>query len=64
MMQMERITLPGFYKKVIPLTQEERKEIARLPISDEYYKQTTGVTELWGEKEYSAVERISCQTYP
>lgn len=52
------ITLPGFYDKVIPLSDEERKEIARLPITDDYYKETTGVTELWGEKEFSAVERI------
>jgi acetylornithine deacetylase/succinyl-diaminopimelate desuccinylase-like protein len=56
-----RITLPGFYNKVVPLSAEERKEIARLPITDEYYKQTTGVTELWGEKEYSAVERIGAR---
>lgn len=52
------ITLPGFYDKVIPLTDEERKEIARLPITDDYYKENTGVKELWGEKEFSAVERI------
>ncbi len=53
------ITLPGFYEKVLPLSDEERKEFARLPISDDYYKQTAGVPELWGEKEFSAVERIS-----
>jgi len=53
-----RITLPGFYDKVIPLSDEERKEIARLPISDDYYKQTAGVEELWGEEGYSVVERV------
>jgi acetylornithine deacetylase/succinyl-diaminopimelate desuccinylase-like protein len=53
-----RITLPGFYDKVLPLSKEERDEIARLPITDEFYKQTTGVKELWGEEGYSSVERI------
>lgn len=55
------ITLPGFYDKVIPLSDEERKEFARLPITDEYYKETAGVKELWGEKEFSVVERIGAR---
>ncbi len=53
-----RVTLPGFYDKVLPLSDGERKEIARLPISDEYYKQNAGVDELWGEDGYSVVERV------
>ena len=53
-----RVTLPGFYDKVLPLSDEERKEIARLPISDEYYKQNAGVEELWGEDGYTVVERV------
>ena len=53
-----RVTLPGFYDKVLPLSEEERKEIARLPISDEYYKQNAGVDELWGEDGYTVVERV------
>ncbi len=53
-----RVTLPGFYDKVLSLSEEERKEIARLPISDEYYKQNAGVEELWGEEGYTVVERV------
>jgi acetylornithine deacetylase/succinyl-diaminopimelate desuccinylase-like protein len=56
-----RVTLPGFYDRIIALSPEERKEIARLPLTDEFYKQTAGVSELWGEKEYTAVERIGAR---
>ncbi|GAP22953.1 dipeptidase [Leptolinea tardivitalis] len=53
-----KITLPGFYDKVITLTSNERAEIARLPINDQYYQEAAGVPELWGEEGYTAVERI------
>lgn len=56
-----KVTLPGFYDKVVALSDKERKEFARLPITDEFYKKTTGVSELWGEKEYSANERIGAR---
>jgi len=56
-----RVTLPGFYDKVRPLSDEERKEFSRLPVSDDYYKQTAGVSELWGEEGYTAVERIGAR---
>jgi acetylornithine deacetylase/succinyl-diaminopimelate desuccinylase-like protein len=55
------ITLPGFYDKVIKLSEYERKEMARLPIDDEFYKNITGVKELWGEKEYTVNERIGAR---
>jgi acetylornithine deacetylase/succinyl-diaminopimelate desuccinylase-like protein len=56
-----RVTLPGFYDSVLPLSKEEREEIARLPISDDYYKKTAGVKELWGEEGYSVLERLGCR---
>jgi acetylornithine deacetylase/succinyl-diaminopimelate desuccinylase-like protein len=56
-----RVTLPGFYDKVLPLSKEERLEISRLPISDEDYKKTAGVSELWGEEGYSVVERVGAR---
>jgi acetylornithine deacetylase/succinyl-diaminopimelate desuccinylase-like protein len=56
-----KVTLPGFYDKVINLSENERKEIARLPIDDEYYRIMTGVPELWGEKGYTANERIGAR---
>ncbi|HVN56204.1 MAG TPA: dipeptidase [Anaerolineaceae bacterium] len=53
-----RITLPGFYDSVRELDAEERSELARLPVDDEYYRKQTGAPALWGEDGYSAVERI------
>lgn len=52
-----RVMLPGFYKKVRPLSKEERKEMARLNIGDEFYTQQSGVSFLWGEKGYTSLER-------
>lgn len=56
-----RITLPGFYDSVIPLSEEERAELARLPMEDEYYLKQTGAPALTGEAGYSAVERIGAR---
>ncbi len=52
-----RVTLPGFYDSVRKLSKSERKELARLNISDQIYKEQTGVTKLWGEKGFTSVER-------
>ncbi len=51
-----RITLPGFYDKVRPLSDSERKELARLPLSEQYYLSGTGAKKLVGEKGYTWVE--------
>lgn len=52
-----RILLPDFYEDVIPMDEEERKELARLPLDDDYYKKQTEVSVLWGERGFSAAER-------
>lgn len=52
-----RITLLDFYKSVRPLSDEERKELARLNLGDEIYLEQTGVPALWGEKGYTSLER-------
>ena len=49
-----RITLPGFYDKVLPISDEERQALSQLPMDDEYYKKMMGVPVLWGEEGYSA----------
>lgn len=54
-----RITIPGFYDKVRPLTDAEHKEIARLPMDEKYYKKGVGSEHLVGEKGYSWVELAS-----
>lgn len=56
-----RITLPGFYDSVRELTEEERKELSRLPMDDEYYKRQTGSKALWGEAGYTPIERVGAR---
>lgn len=53
------IQIPGFYDKVIPLTDEDREAFAQLPFDEEKYKQTLGVNAVHGEKGYSTLERSS-----
>jgi acetylornithine deacetylase/succinyl-diaminopimelate desuccinylase-like protein len=53
-----RITLPGYYDSVIPISAEERGEFARLPMDEAYYLEQTGVPALFGEAGYAPVERV------
>ncbi|HET7626448.1 MAG TPA: dipeptidase [Verrucomicrobiae bacterium] len=52
-----RITIPGFYDDVQPLSSFERKQFARLPFTEKAYKQLLGVPELFGEKGYTPFEQ-------
>ncbi|HEU0293843.1 MAG TPA: dipeptidase [Anaerolineales bacterium] len=54
-----RITLPGFYDSVREVSKAERDDIARLPITAEYFLKHTGAPALWGEPDYSPEERVS-----
>lgn len=56
-----RVTLPGFYDTVLPLSDEERTELARLPMDSSFYQAQTGVQALWGEKGYTPVERAGAR---
>ena len=56
-----RITLPGFYDKVVPLSEEERAQIARLPMNAAYYQKITGAPALWGEEGFSPSERVGAR---
>lgn len=53
-----RVTLPGFYDKVRPITAEEKAELANYPIGDQYYQNASGVKSLTGEAGYSTIERL------
>lgn len=53
-----RITLPGYYDNVRPLTADERAEIARLPKDEAWYLEHTGAPALWGEDQFSPDERV------
>jgi acetylornithine deacetylase/succinyl-diaminopimelate desuccinylase-like protein len=56
-----RVTLPGFYDKVRPLDAEERAEIARLPVGDDFFLRETGAPGLWGEVGYTTAERLGAR---
>jgi len=56
-----RVTLPGFYKTVRPLSKEERSELSRLPMDDKYFLENSGANVLYGEDGYSVVERVGAR---
>ena len=55
------ITLPGFYDSVLEMSEEERAELARLPMDEEYYYNLTGAPKLFGEKGFTPVEQIGAR---
>ena len=55
------ITLPGFYDSVRPVTAEEHADMENLPQDEAFYKEQTGVPELWGEPDYLPVERVGAR---
>jgi acetylornithine deacetylase/succinyl-diaminopimelate desuccinylase-like protein len=56
-----RITLPGFYDRVRPLSREERTSLAALPQDEEWWKKAAGARELTGEAGYSSTERATAR---
>lgn len=56
-----RITIPGFYDDVLPISSQERDMIAQIPFSLEKYKQAIGIDDVFGEMGYSTLERNSCR---
>ncbi len=55
------VTLPGFYDRVRPLEDDERSQLSLLPMDEDFYLAQTGAAALWGEKEYSPVERVGAR---
>jgi acetylornithine deacetylase/succinyl-diaminopimelate desuccinylase-like protein len=55
------ITLPGFYDKVRALPDDERADLARIPVTDEEWRKIAGVSQLYGEKGYTTVERLGAR---
>jgi acetylornithine deacetylase/succinyl-diaminopimelate desuccinylase-like protein len=55
------IAVPGFYDDVVPLSPQERQELAKTAISDEQVQQATHVPATWGESEFSIRERVSAR---
>lgn len=56
-----RVTLPGFYEKVRSMDEEERAELAQLPIDASFYLKSTGAPSIWGEDEFTPVERVGAR---
>ena len=52
-----RITIPGFYDDLLPLTPEEQEAIAALPFDEAGYLESLGSPALNGEVGYSTLER-------
>ena len=56
-----RILIPGFYDDVLELSAEEREMLNKLPIDPEAWRAETGAPALWGEPEYTLVERLGAR---
>lgn len=56
-----RVTLPGFYDRVRPLSEAERAEMARLPLDETYFLKTTGAPALFGEAGYTPAEQVGAR---
>ncbi len=53
-----RITLPGFYDDVVPLTDEERELFAKLPFDGDAWLETAASRQAYGEAGYTTLERV------
>jgi acetylornithine deacetylase/succinyl-diaminopimelate desuccinylase-like protein len=53
-----KVTVPNFYKNLLPVSKKERDNFKRLKLSDKNYAKDLGVKELQGEKGFSTLERL------
>ena len=56
---LAKITIPGFYDKVEELSKEERSKMAEAPFSLDAYEKDLKIDSVYGEKDYSTLERAS-----
>jgi acetylornithine deacetylase/succinyl-diaminopimelate desuccinylase-like protein len=54
-----KITIPNFYDKVLDLSIEERTEMSKAPFSLEDYCKALNINDVYGEKDYTTMERAS-----
>ena len=52
-----RILIEGFYDDVLPLTPDDRRDIAAVPWDEQRYIEDLGVDALWGESGFTPRER-------
>jgi acetylornithine deacetylase/succinyl-diaminopimelate desuccinylase-like protein len=56
-----RVTIPGFYDGIVPLSKLERRQAARYPLKDAALKKLLGVPELFGERGFTPTEQRSAR---
>ena len=56
-----RVSIPGFYDGVQPLSAFERKQFARLPFNAREYQKFLGVPKLFGERGFTPLEQRSAR---
>jgi acetylornithine deacetylase/succinyl-diaminopimelate desuccinylase-like protein len=56
-----RVTIPGFYDDIAPLSKLERRQAARYPMSERQLQKLVGVPQLSGERGFTATERRSAR---
>jgi acetylornithine deacetylase/succinyl-diaminopimelate desuccinylase-like protein len=56
--ELGRVTLPGFYDTIPPLSEDERARLAATPNQEDFFLEQTGIPALWGESGYTAAERV------
>jgi acetylornithine deacetylase/succinyl-diaminopimelate desuccinylase-like protein len=56
-----RVTIPGFYDDVSPLSAFERRQLARIPYREAAYKKFLGVPALFGERGFTSIEQRSAR---
>lgn len=52
-----RVTIPGFYDKVVELTAADREAMNKAPFSLEHYKKDLDINDVKGEDGYTTIER-------
>ncbi|WP_109833296.1 dipeptidase [Reichenbachiella versicolor] len=53
-----RVTIPGFYDKVVELTAQERADLNAAPFDEEDYKKDLDIAAVKGEDGYTTLERV------
>jgi acetylornithine deacetylase/succinyl-diaminopimelate desuccinylase-like protein len=56
-----RIMIPGFYDNVLPLSPFERAHFLEHPFDGEAYKESIGVSQLFGERGFTVIEQRSAR---
>ena len=55
----QKVTIPGFYDKVVEISDEEKKEISKVPFDIIDFNKSIGIKGIIGESGYSTQERKS-----